>query len=516
MYKQFISNIKVVIIPLDGVVFDLNRYRYNYYHHLCDSKHIQLDKQDFYSHLSNMYDMYKELPLSGKVDPGPLNAKIERELSQYLHHKGLKPKEGFLELLEYLHQKKIQIAIMSTHRTKDAVSYLQMTKLYNKVHFIIGSDTSSLPLPSTQILETIRDYFDVKSEEVLVLSSFMSLNNAANQLQMNVIYCEDLVPASLKEKETSYKTVTQLFEVLNILLFDQYEEAQMYSPILGMNSHMTHDELEEVRDKLQETYQDDPEIIQLVDQTYAYHVSQLGQQTIKDASTVLNPISQNKPSRQFSFEDDLSEDVAYNVTDLELENSKIVQESQNESDDIIHLSPLDQESENELTALLQQINKPQEVPTKKVTEYEDIKHIVESSIEEDEIDEDDEESNILKFLVNVLYIFAVSFLILFIGLIIYVAFVHQFEEGTGIFRIVTLIYNVYYHMIEVLFQGILNTLHQIISFVPSYQEYEMTNAFFSVEGVRFFNIFLFHAFVIGLVKTVMFIIQRRSIHEIID
>lgn len=524
MYKQSINNIKVAIIPLDGVIFDLNRYRYNYYHHLCGSKHISIDKQEFYSHLSNMYDMYKGLPLSGKVDTGPLNAKIERELSQYLKHKGLKPKEGFLELLEYLHQKNIQVAIMSTHRTKDAVTYLQMTKLYNKVHFIIGSDTSSLPLPSTQILETIRDYFEVKSEEVLVFSSFMALNNVANQLHMNVLFCEDLVPATSKEKLTSYKIVSNLFEALNILLFDQYEEVQMYSPILGMNSDMNLDELEEVRDKLQDTYQDDPEIIQLVDQTYAYHVSQLGQQTIKDASTVIKSTTSLKPAKKFSFEDDLPNEVTKNKVE-EMNEDKVLQDNHHEvisTDETIdekkeHISSLNPQEENELTILLQQINKPQETQIKKVTDYEDIRNIVETSIEEDEDNEEvEEESYILKFIVNVLYVLAISFLILFIGLIVYVAFIHQFEDGSGFFRVITLIFNIYYHMIEVLFQGILNGLHQFLNFVPSYKEYETANAFFSIEGVRFFNIFLFHTFVIGLVKVIMFFIQRRSTHEIVD
>lgn len=161
MYIQSINQTKVVIIPLDGTIFDLNRYRYNYYHHMCEKQQKTLSINTFYLHLSNMYDMYKELPLSQQLDVGPLNARIEREMFQYLSYKGIEPKEGFLELLEYLHQKHIPIAVMSTHRTKDAVQYLKMCHLYHKVHFIIGSDTSSMPLPSTQMLETIRDHFQV-------------------------------------------------------------------------------------------------------------------------------------------------------------------------------------------------------------------------------------------------------------------------------------------------------------------------------------------------------------------
>ena len=314
MYRQSINSIKVVIIPLDGVIFDLNRFRYNYYHHLCDNKNIPISKKDFYPHLSNMYDMYKDLPLDGKVDTGPLNAKIERELMQYLDYKGLKPNEGFLELLEYLHQKEIQVAVISTHRTKDAVHYLQAAKIYNKVHFIIGSDTSSMPLPSTQMLETITNHFHVHTVETLVISSFMSLNYAANELNMNIIYCEDLIPAGKLEMETSYKICKNLFEVLNTLLFDQYEESEMYSSILGMNADMSLDELNKVKDRLEQTYCNDHQILDVVNKTYSYYVTQLNQQNIKDGSVLFIPAFKEH-TFIYPFTQDIKRTVLYISTE---------------------------------------------------------------------------------------------------------------------------------------------------------------------------------------------------------
>ncbi|MEG0368141.1 MAG: HAD family phosphatase, partial [Coprobacillus sp.] len=76
-------------------------------------------------------------------------------------------------------------------------------------------------------------------EDTLVISSFMSLNRAAYKLNMGIIFCEDLMPATSNERETSYKVVSNLFEVLNIFLFDKYEEAEIYSPILGMTDNMS-------------------------------------------------------------------------------------------------------------------------------------------------------------------------------------------------------------------------------------------------------------------------------------
>lgn len=508
MFKQSIYNIKVVIIPLDGTILDLNRYRYNYYRHLCEKRNIELSKEEFYQHLSSMYDMYNGLPLSEQFDTGILNAKIERELSQYLQFKGFKVKEGFLELIEYLHQKNIQVAIMSTHRTKDAINYLKMTKIYNKVQYIIGSDAQSLPLPSTQILENIQNYFQISPQETLVISSFMSLNQAAINLHMNVIYCEDLVEAGEKEKATSYKVVKNLFEVMNAFLFDRYNEAELYSPILGMNSKMSKDELDKKKQKLEEAYEGDQQLIDLIDRTYTYHVSQLTDPIIKDASVFQPKIT---PRKRFTFDDeDISfEDTAKNLLDPQ-ESPLHVQKKESTQE---HISALRSEDEKELTLLLDQIIKKEnqkESTSMKESKTQD-KNI---SIEEEDSVEMEEEKNPLLFscLVEFVYILASSFLILFIGIIIYIALIHQFSSHQGIFTIISKFFEGYYGIIRLCIQTILDAIHQWIPFVPSYEQYETMNVLFSMEGVQLFNIYIFQTVIITITKIIIYFTQK-NIHK---
>ena len=519
MYIQSINQTKVEIIPLDGTIFDLNRYRYNYYHHMCEKQQKTLSINTFYLHLSNMYDMYKELPLSQQLDVGPLNARIEREMFQYLSYKGIEPKEGFLELLEYLHQKHIPIAVMSTHRTKDAVQYLKMCHLYHKVHFIIGSDTSSMPLPSTQMLETIRDHFQVQNDETLVISSFMALNEAANQLKMNVIYCEDLIPAGSPEKQSSYKTVHNLFEVLNTLLFDRYEEIEMYSPILGMNGRMNKDELTDVKNKLKKTYQDDEQIIHLIDKTYAYYISQLQEQTIKDGSVLMQKTGAKK---RFHFDDDMSSNITeHDISQIAKEeasqpleeSTEVVQETEPTS---LHINPLDKQEEEELTALLQQINhkKDNAAPVKSVMDMGEIESIIEDYQEDENIENDEEQgSMILNFGFNTIYTFAISFLFLFIGLIIYIAFIHQFDDNQGPFLILNTFFGYYYHIIETVFRFILDGLHSLLSFIPSYLQYSVDNGVFSTDGIILLNIFIFQSLIIGIIKIIIYFMKRGHKNE---
>ena len=72
----------------------------------------------------------------------------------------------------------------------------------------------------------------------------------------------------------------------------------MYSSILGMNHSMSHYELDETYKNLNEKYADDSEILNIVDQTYQYHVSQLNGHHVKEKSVL-----QSKP-KKFTFDDD--------------------------------------------------------------------------------------------------------------------------------------------------------------------------------------------------------------------
>lgn len=510
MYRQSIHNIKVAILPLDGIILDLNRYRYNYYHHLCDQKKISIPKDKFYLHLSNMYDMYKDLPLSHTMDVGPFNARVERELFQYLSHKGILPKNGCTELIEYFHQKEIPVAVISTHRTKDAVAYLKLIQLYHRVHFIIGSDAISHPLPSTQILETVAQHFDVSYEQVLVISPFLSLNRAAFQLHMNIIYCDDLISAQEEEIQTSYKCVKDVFEVLNTVIFDRYEDADLYSSILGMTASMNKSELDYAKRKLEDVYQDDEQIIDLVHKTYAYHISMLNEQNVKDGSVLL---SHKNTHQRFYFDDEVE---AENTNLVEENKEDIVKEENIEQEkiDTQHVLTLPPEEEDDLTSLLRQINKrEQQSSTPKITDYNEIENIVINAQDSEEEKENKDESPLLSFITNCTYIAAISFLITFGGLTVYVAFIHQFDNKTGIFRIIALFFNLYYGMIERILRFIFNSLHAMIQLIPSYNHYMHQNIWFSSEGMMLFNIFIFQIVIISLIKIVIYIIRRLKDEE---
>ena len=517
MYKQNIRHIQAVILPLDGIILDLNRYRYNYYHHLCEHYHISCSKEEFYQHLGNMYDMYKGLPLGVKEDMGPLNAKIEREMFEYLHYKGLEPRKGLLELIEYLHQKDIRIAVMSTHRTRDAIAYLKSLNLYKKIHCVVGSDSQWLPLPSTQILEHIEEELSVQPQNCLVISSFYALNLAANQLQMNVIYCDDLVEAGQREKETSYKYAHDLFDVLNVLLFDQYDEMDIYSPILGMNKDMSHQELDEVREHLQTTYQDDPTIVNLIDKTYAFHVNHLDDQhVVENVNKIPQPIKHDE-SKKFVFDDEFNVEET-NTVDVEPEMFEPQEEK-------VHIEPLNEEEEMELTQLLSAINK------NKKEHKEEKKDIVEEKVIEDNHDVkenqevkdhhevEEEKDDVVKTpskkhsSFTLFDILILNMMIIFIGIVGYVTLIDHFDQPMGIFRFITIFYYTYVHFVYGIVETILNGLHSVLHFIPHFDSYYYYNAHFSLLGMDLLNIFVFQVVVMYVVKIIIMLMKKGMKYE---
>lgn len=503
MYKQSIQDIQLVIIPLDGTIFNLNRYRYNYTHHFCESHHLDYSLDDFYHHLCNMYEMYNDTPVAKIMNEGLYNAKIEREMMQYLTYKGLKPKEGFLELIEYLRQKNIPIAVISTHRYKDAIKYLEMAHLKQKVDYIIGSDMVSMPLPGKEMLENVLQHFQIKPEKTLVISSFEALNKASYQLHMNILFCEDLKAASSYEKETSYQTCHNLFDVFNTLLFDRYNEMDMYSSLLGMHKHMSKKELDSVKNKWEEDYPNDSQLNQIVNQTYAYHLAHLNEPVVKDGSVYMQ---KTRSRKTFRFDDENEPDDTPSKEPVE---NPIPQEEENKTQTVQKsFSSLNSKEEDELTALLSQINHKKD--TDVLIDENNQDHI-----ENEDEDEYDEETSFswIDFIFNFIYIIATSFLIIFVGIIIYIALLPQFENPNMFFQIITVIFQGYYAMIESCFRVFFNSLHTLIPIIPNYQDYLINNQMFSLDGIQLFNIFIFQIILMSFIKIIIYILRRDSDNE---
>ena len=74
---------------------------------------------------------------------------------------GLITKDGVIELFEYFHQNNIPIAVVSTHKTKSAINYLELGSFYIVRWIMLLDVIQTLHTPSEELLAYIDKRFQV-------------------------------------------------------------------------------------------------------------------------------------------------------------------------------------------------------------------------------------------------------------------------------------------------------------------------------------------------------------------
>ena len=299
-YSQTCENIKLIIFTLDGGLLDLNRLRYNYYRSTCETYHKVATREDFSKMLGNMNTMYDHSLLSDYISSEDFNRMVEKDLFEYVKLKPAIKREGVDELIQYCKQKNIKIAVYTTHKTKRAIQYLQLAKIYEKIDFLIGGDSNLKPLPDEEVLEVTCQQMNVDFQHVMVVANFESMVEAANKLLANVIYMPDLVPASDKIKASVFKVTKNPLDIMNMFLFSKYDSVELFSPLLGMNAQMDLETLSRTRNELLDKYKDDEQLIALVNRTYDYFNEILSKKFL---------IDELEKQKRFSFDDEEDEEL---------------------------------------------------------------------------------------------------------------------------------------------------------------------------------------------------------------
>lgn len=492
-YKQSIDDIKLVILSLDGGLLDLNRLRFNYLKKICKSHNIPITKEEFEKSLGNMETMYINLPIANDIVPDDLNKLIEHDLYEYAK---LKPnsliKEGTEDLLQFFKQKNIKIAVISTHKIKRAIQYLQLTRLYNHIDFIIGGDNNNLPLPDPSVLTITLEQLGVASNNALVIANYPSLLYAANRKFMNVIYLNDLCQAPNSIISNAFKIAKNNLDVINIMLFARYDTMDMYSPLLGMSSDMPLPALKQTHRRLLKEYENDEQLLDLVNNTYQYFLNEiLKKDSLQMSSSNFEEDNKDTKKTNKSLDTEkINETINETVSD-EAKSKELVNhfEFNDIPEKTIHKKAAIKDTPEHINELMDIINGHSKHPVEKENEINKIKTT--------------KEENFFNIFSHFLYILAVVALISFIGLLVFVAF-QDFINGPSIIAsVIKKIIDIYVNIVLYIYTFIFNGLHHIISFIPDYNHLIMGNDFLSSLAIKLilfiiFNLIIVYIFKLGL------------------
>lgn len=518
-YKQTINNIKVVILSLDGGLLDLNRLRYNYFKRICKTNNFELTKEDFEKNLGNMKTMYNNYPITKEISPDDINKLIERDLYEYAK---LKPdtikKEGTDELLQFFKQKDIKIAVISSHRIKRAIQYLQLTRLYDKVDFVIGGDSNNPPLPDSSLLNITLEQLGCTNEEALVVANYPNLLNGANSGLINTIYLSDLCQAKDDVLPRVFKLARNNFEVINIFLFARYDSMEMFSPLLGMSADMDIKTLEQTYEKLLKEYQNDAQLVELVRNTYHYFLAKIVQNDplFEETNTedkVIDEDSFSNPQKIASLE---------RSVEVLLDEELTTEEPTEELADIIKREPthfkavdktladipkrktMDQNDEFSLTKTAigcdpKRVNELMDIINGKAPQVEeDTSDSDENSI--DMIDDEPVDDGAVTHLINFIYTLVVVTLVSFIGMLVFIGF-EDFITGPGtVSGIIKSIIDIYVNIVLSTYAFVFNGLNSLLSFIPDYPSIIGGTEFLSTMAIKLILFIIFNLILVYVFK----------------
>lgn len=501
-YSQTCENIQLIVFTLDGGLLDINRLRYNYYRSTCESYHKNASREEFSKMLGNMNTMYDHSLLEDIIPAKEFNKAVEKDLFEYIKLKPSIKREGVDELIQYCKQKNMKIAVYTTHKTKRAIQYLQLTGLYEKIDFLIGGDSHLKPLPHCQMLEVTCQQMDIEPSHTMIVANFESMVEAANKLLANVIYMPDLSPATEKIKASVYKVTKNPLEIMNMFLFSKYDSVEMFSPILGMNANMDLDTLTQTRDKLLEKYKDDEQLIGLVNKTYDYFNEILLKQFL------IEELEKNE-KKHFSFDDEDS-------TLKGKQNIEMFEEENNQEEMIEEEAEVPFLDEKQDLFQEQSVSKnTTSIDPKRINELMDIINgnaEAEENVETEEKVEDVKQKDKSKMdtFMDGVYNLLISIILVFAFLIFHIILQEFIISIPSLNSMAITLEKGYLKILEVLFGFVFNSLHMLFKIVPTYKVFVYQNSLLSPMAVLcLFSIFLIFI-IISMIKGMINLIKNKD------
>lgn len=501
-YSQTCENIQLIVFTLDGGLLDINRLRYNYYRSTCETYHKNASREEFSKMLGNMNTMYDHSLLENIIPAKEFNKAVEKDLFEYIKLKPSIKREGVDELIQYCKQKNMKIAVYTTHKTKRAIQYLQLTGLYEKIDFLIGGDSHLKPLPHCQMLEVTCQQMNIEPSHTMIVANFESMVEAANKLLANVIYMPDLSPATEKIKASVYKVTKNPLEIMNMFLFSKYDSVEMFSPILGMNANMDLDTLTQTRDKLLEKYKDDEQLSGLVNKTYDYFNEILLKQFL------IEELEKNE-KKHFSFDDeDSTLKGKQNIEMFEEENNQ--EEMIKEEAEVPFL-----DEKKDLFQEQSVLKNTTSIDPKRINELMDIingnaeaEENVETEEKVEEVKEKDKSK--MDIFVDGVYNLLISIILVFAFLIFRIILQEFIISIPSLNSMAITLEKGYLKILEVLFGFVFNSLHMLFKIVPTYKVFVYQNSLLSPMAVLcLFSIILIFI-IISMIKGMINLIKNKD------
>ena len=138
--------------------------------------------------------------------------------SDYLYKHGIVIKPGLFELITYLKNKGIKIAVASSSAYSKINEYLALAGLKNIFDLIVGGDDLEHGKPDPEIFLKVLKYFKIAADHALILEDSTNGILAANAANIPVVCVPDYLPNCKEVLARTSAVLPSLVEVKNEIM----------------------------------------------------------------------------------------------------------------------------------------------------------------------------------------------------------------------------------------------------------------------------------------------------------
>lgn len=212
--------LKLVIFDMDGLMYDTETIGLECLTKAAKKFGYTIDREFGLSSIGMNAHDYRKMVKAKFGDDYPFDqVSHESRMTRMSHFRkyGIAVKPGLKELIDYLKENNVKIALASSSSKETIDEYNRLAGFDDCFDFIIAGDMVIHSKPDPEIFLKVLEHFKVAKQEALVLEDSRNGIIASYNAQIPVICVPDLVKHSEEITKLTYATLPSLIEVKEMI-----------------------------------------------------------------------------------------------------------------------------------------------------------------------------------------------------------------------------------------------------------------------------------------------------------
>lgn len=212
--------LEAVIFDMDGVLVDTETVTFDQFKKILNKNNYQIEKEFYLTLIGKNQKMISEI-LTNHYGANYPYDKISDELISQLNKlvdiKGVDVKKGVYELIDYLKDNNIKIAVATSSKRERAEKVLSKIEILDKINYVICGDEIINSKPDPEIFLKAANKLNVDSSTCIVIEDSDAGIQAAYKAGMLPIHVPDMKELDDENKHLPAFVKQDLLEVIEVI-----------------------------------------------------------------------------------------------------------------------------------------------------------------------------------------------------------------------------------------------------------------------------------------------------------